>query len=94
MLRTRFSSGWNGSVISAMNCVGRRRISCDGIYELRATVRGRHYRVLYFFHRQVAIVVAHGLTKEKAVPPWEIDLAIRRKGGFEVDPAKHTLKEP
>jgi phage-related protein len=65
----------------------------DGIYELRATVRGVHYRVLYFFHRQVAIVVAHGFTKEKAVPPLEIDLAIRRKGRFEANPTKHTLKE-
>ena len=31
----------------------------DGIHELRATVRGVHYRVLYFFHKQIAAVVAH-----------------------------------
>ncbi len=30
----------------------------DGIYELRATARGVHYRVLYFFHKQVAAVAA------------------------------------
>jgi phage-related protein len=65
----------------------------DGIHELRATARGVHYRVLYFFHGQIAIVLAHGLAKEKAVPNRDIDLAIRRKIQFEADPAKHTLEE-
>jgi hypothetical protein len=40
----------------------------DGIYELRATAHGVHYRVLYFFHKQVAAVVALGLVKESNVP--------------------------
>jgi phage-related protein len=66
----------------------------DGIHELRATSRGVHYRVLYFFHAQVAAVVAHGLVKEKAVPDRDISLAIRRKLFFEANPSKHTLEDP
>ena len=65
----------------------------DGIYELRATARGVHYRVLYFFHKQVAAVVAHGVVKERNVPERDIDPAIRRKVQFESDPTKHTLEE-
>ena len=65
----------------------------DGIYELRATARGVHYRVLYFFHRQIAAVVAHGVIKESTVPDRDINLAIRRKALFEADPPKHTLEE-
>jgi phage-related protein len=65
----------------------------DGIYELRATTRGVHYRVLYFFHKQVDAVVAHGVVKEAAVPDRDIDLAIRRKMLFEANPARHRLKE-
>src|SRR5665213_2783494 len=60
----------------------------DGIYELRATARGVHYRVLYFFHKQAAAVVALGLAKESDVPAREINLAIRRKVQFEADPSK------
>ena len=65
----------------------------DGIYELRATARGVHYRVLYFFHRQVAAVVAQGVIKESKVPDREIDIALRRKARFEANPSKHTLEE-
>jgi phage-related protein len=65
----------------------------DGIHELRAAARGVHYRVLYFFHGQIAAVLTHGLVKEKTVPDRDIDLAIRRKRLFEADPSKHTLEE-
>jgi phage-related protein len=65
----------------------------DGIHELRATTRGVHYRVLYFFHKQIAAVVAHGVVKQSAVPERDINLAIRRKMRFEANPVKHTLKE-
>ena len=41
----------------------------DGIYELRVGLRGTNYRMLYFFHGNVAAVLAHGLTKEREVPP-------------------------
>ncbi len=64
----------------------------DGIYELRATARGVHYRVLYFFHKQIAAVLAHGVIKESGVPDRDINLAIRRKARFEADPTGHTLE--
>jgi phage-related protein len=41
----------------------------DGIYELRVGYQGANYRMLYFFHHNVAAVVSHGLTKEREVPP-------------------------
>ena len=62
------------------------------IYELRASYQGVHYRMLYFFHKQFAVVVSHGLTKERAVPAREIDLAIRRKLKFHANPKLHTFK--
>ena len=42
----------------------------DGIYELRATTRGVHYRVLYFFHKQIAASL-HGVieTYQSCNPP-------------------------
>jgi hypothetical protein len=49
------------------------------IYEHRATAHGAHYRVLYFFHKRTAAVVALGLAKESNVAAQEINLAIRRK---------------
>jgi phage-related protein len=64
----------------------------DGIYELRAAVRGVQYRVLYFFHEREAVILTNGLTKEQRVPAREIDLALRRKRLFEDHPGKHTLK--
>ena len=65
----------------------------DGIYELRASLGGVHHRILYFFHGAVAAVVSHGLTKERLVPPKEIDRAVERKKRFEANPAKHTYEE-
>jgi phage-related protein len=65
----------------------------DGIYELRATSHGIHYRVLYFFHGRAAAVVAHGLVKEKAVPDRDINLAIGRMRRFKAAPSKHALDE-
>lgn len=65
----------------------------DGIYELRVGIGGINYRMLYYFHGRQAVVVSHGLTKERRVPPKEIDLAIRRKTAFEAEPEKHTYRE-
>jgi phage-related protein len=65
----------------------------DGIYELRASLRGVNYRILYFFHGSIAAVVSHGIVKERAVPPKEIDRAIERKKLFELNPAKHQKGE-
>lgn len=65
----------------------------DGIYELRTSFEGIHYRMLYFFHQNVAVVVSHGIIKEKKVSPKEIDRAIERKKKFTKNPAQHTYKE-
>lgn len=66
----------------------------DGVYELRASLQGRNYRILYFFHGNVAAVVSHGVVKERIVPPSEIDLALKRKRRFLLDPRAHTYEEP
>jgi hypothetical protein len=65
----------------------------DGIYELRASLFGIHCRILYFFHGAVAAIVSHGIVKERAVPPKEIDRALERKKRFEAHPAKHRQGE-
>ncbi len=39
----------------------------DGIYELRVRLRRVNYRMLYFFHGNVAAVVSHGLVKEDPI---------------------------
>ena len=62
----------------------------DKIYELRATLQGVHYRLLYFFHGNTAAVLASGIVKEDRVPPVEIDRAVARKRNFEANPTKHT----
>ena len=63
----------------------------DGVYELRASYQGVHYRMLYFFHRTEAVVVSHGLKKEREVPAVEIDRAAGRKRQFERAPEKHSF---
>ena len=65
----------------------------DGVYELRASLQGVNHRILYFFHGKAMAVLSHGLTKERAVPPKEIDRAVERKKKFESDPKRHTLEQ-
>lgn len=65
----------------------------DKIYELRASLQGIHYRILYFFHGNVAAVLSHGIIKEDCVPSVEIDRAIQRRKNFEKDPKAHTYEE-
>ena len=65
----------------------------DGIYELRVGLQGINYRMLYFFHGRAAVVVSHGIVKERVVPPAEIQLALRRKSQFEISPGRHTHDE-
>jgi len=62
----------------------------DGIYELRVRHKRMNYRLLYFFHDDVAAVVSHGLLKQRIVPPKEIDRAIERKIKLQRDPQRHT----
>lgn len=64
----------------------------DGIYELRASYQGVHYRMPYFFAGKAVVVLSHGLTKERAVPLREIDTAIRRKRQVEGDFKKFAVK--
>jgi len=65
----------------------------DGVYELR-TRRGHvNYRILYFFHKNIAAVVSHGLIKERRVPAKEINKAIERKQKFVQNPEQHTWEE-
>jgi phage-related protein len=64
----------------------------DGIYELRASYHGIHYRMLYFFAGKAIVVLSHGLTKEREVPPREIDQAVRRKQKVEADFERFTFK--
>lgn len=65
----------------------------DEIYELRVSLQGMQYRMLYFFHGNVAAVVSHGIVKEAKVLPREIDLAIKRKQRFEQSPGRYTYEE-
>jgi phage-related protein len=64
----------------------------DGIYELRARHQSVHYRMLYFFAGKAVVVVSHGLTKERKVPPREIDLVIDRKKKVEANFEQFTFR--
>jgi hypothetical protein len=64
----------------------------DGIYELRPSYQGVHYRILYFFTGRSVAVLSQGITKEGAVPDVEINRAIERKKRFEADPKAHTYQ--
>ena len=64
----------------------------DEIYELRVSLQGINYRMLYFFHGTIAAVVSHGIVKERKVPPREIDKAIARKKRFAANPQHHSFK--
>jgi hypothetical protein len=66
----------------------------DKIYELRVGFNGINYRMLYFFHGNIAAVVSHGIVKEDKVPSKEIDKAIERMEKFQRNPDIHTYKEP
>jgi phage-related protein len=65
----------------------------DQIYELRIGLQGVNYRILYFFHGNVAAVLSHGIVKERAVPPREIDVAVKRRQQFIANPEQHTFEE-
>lgn len=65
----------------------------DGIHELRISLSGIQYRLLYFFHGRTAAVLSHGIIKEGRVPPAEIERAIRRGAKFRADPQRHTHRE-
>ena len=64
----------------------------DGIYELRASYQGVHYRLLYFFAGKAVAVLSHGITKEREVPDKEIDRAVQRKEQVETDFKRYAFK--
>ena len=64
----------------------------DGIYELRATQRRVHYRILYFFHGRRFAVLSHVIKKTSRVPDMEIVRALAHKKRHGYDPEKHTLR--
>ena len=65
----------------------------EKIYELRASLQGVPYRLLYFFHGNTVVVLASGIVKEDRVPPVEIERAVERRNRFELNPKKHTHEE-
>jgi len=65
----------------------------DGIYELRVRHQHVNYRMLYFFHGNIAAVLSHGITKEQRIPPRETDKAIENKKRFTANPKQHTFEE-
>jgi phage-related protein len=64
----------------------------NGVYELRVGFQGINYRMLFFFHGNLAAVLSHGIVKERTVPPVEIDRAIGRMRQFVANPHKHTME--
>lgn len=65
----------------------------DGIYELRVRTGNVNYRILYFFHGTQALVISHGIKKERVVPPAEIERTIQRRATFLKNPKLHTYEE-
>ena len=65
----------------------------DDIYELRASLQGVQYRMLYFFYGNTAVVISHGIVKEKKVSPKEIDRAVERRKTFLKNPKQHMYEE-
>ena len=64
----------------------------DGIYELRATHRRLHHRILYFFHGRRLAVLSLVIKKVDRVPEAEIDRALAHRKRYRDDPEKHTLR--
>jgi phage-related protein len=61
----------------------------DDVWEPRVGFSGQTYRMLYLFDGRQAVIVSHGLVKERVVPPAEIDLAIERRQRFMTHPERH-----
>jgi phage-related protein len=102
-------SGWTAcrrkrktNAASRLNVCGPWVMNCDvpeadylrdGIYELRVRVQRVNYRLLYFFHGDMAAVLSHGLVKEQRVPSGEIDRTLTYKRRFEANRQAHTYRE-
>ena len=64
----------------------------QGLYELRIREGRVHYRILYSFHGDSQAPLLHGFTKERLLPPAEIQRALERKRRFEQSPDRHTYE--
>jgi len=64
----------------------------DGVYELRINYQRVNYRILYGFAGADIVLVTHGITKERAVPPQQIDLAIERLAKYRGNPSKYCFR--
>jgi phage-related protein len=64
----------------------------SGVYELRVGFHGMNYRMLYFFHGNIAAVVSHGLVKKREVPAIEIDRAVWRMREYLSSPSVHAME--
>lgn len=65
----------------------------DGVYKLRVRHRHVNYRILYGFVGKDLVLVSHGITKEKKVPPREVELAMSRFKEYHEQPERHTAWE-
>jgi phage-related protein len=65
----------------------------DGVYELRIKHQNVNYRIFYGFVGPDVALVTHGSTKEKKVPPKEIDLAAERLRKYRGNPGKYGATE-
>jgi hypothetical protein len=84
------SSAWK---IWDMSCAAQKlTIYATASIELRVSLQGINYRMLYFFHGTITVVVSHGIVKERRVPPKEISKAIERKKRFTANPQPYTFK--
>ena|ERR1700733_3113242 len=63
------------------------------LYELRVKYHRVNLRMLYFFYERTTVVVSHGFSKERKVPPKEIALATERMKKFRADPERHTPRD-
>jgi hypothetical protein len=77
----------------ATNCAGRKPIICAMASMSCECAQARSITVCStFFHGRTVSVIAHGLTKEAAVPATDIKRAIIRKFVFTANPTVHTFK--
>lgn len=66
----------------------------DKIYELRVRSFHSQYRILYFFYKQNAIILTHGMVKKvRKVSPQDIGSAVLKMCQFLENPDLHTSKE-
>lgn len=62
----------------------------NDLYELRWRTGTVQYRILYFFHGRVAVILTHALTKEDKIPAADVARAVRRRQHFIQNPKLHT----